>query len=503
MTTDPEPAGVGPATPPTQPVPVHEVPVQAGPNGDVPPVLPPTVDGPVATVPTQEVPLGDVVLGAAPAAPLPTGSVPVPAVPVAAASPREVAALEAEIERLRRRNAQLESPTAVRVRHAARTTGVVILIIIGALCLTLAVPAVWARNQVLNTDRYVATMEPLATNADVQASVEAAINRQIAARFDIGAFVDQTLPPQAAGLKAPIESAVSGLISTAVHKAVQSDAFATLWTAANRTAHDSLVGILTGEGQGNVVTVANGAVLLNLGPIIEAVKARLVAAGLTIAAQIPAVGATIEIAQLQGIDKAQAAVRALNTLANWLPWVGLAAFAGAIALARGRRRKALLWAALGTAIGMVLLRLGLVVVRGVYLDQMPTDVMSPQASAYVFDTVTRFLRDGIRLVFVIALVVAAIAILLGRRAAIARASGAVARTSRRSWSSLSGGPVGATVEQHTMAVGGAVLAAGALVLVLWNNPSGLVVLVIVIVVALLLVAVWGMAQGVGRQRPAG
>jgi hypothetical protein len=288
-----------------------------------------------------------------------------------------------------------------------------------------------------------------------------------------------------------------------VHRAVTSEAFVTLWTAANRTAHDSLVGILTGEEQGKVVTVSNGAVLLNLGPIIEAVKARLVAAGLTVAAQIPAVGATIEIARIQGVDKAQQAVRMLNTLASWLPWIGLAAFAGAIALARGRRRKTLLWAALGTAIGLVLLRIGLVVLRGVYLDQMPTDVMSPQASAYVFDTVTRFLRDGIRLVFVIALLVALIAVLLGRRAAIARAGGRVATAARRSWSSLSNGSVGATVARHTLAVGGAVVAVGALVLVLWENPSGLVVLVIAVIVALLLVAVWGMAQGVGRQRPAG
>ena len=411
---------------------------------------------------------------------------------------RDVAALEAEIERLRRRNAELESPTAVRARHAARTTAVVILTIIGALCLTLAVPAVWARNQVLDTDRYVTTMEPLASNADVQASVEAAVNREIAARVDIGAYVDQALqalPPQAARLKAPIESGVSGLIGTAVHKAVTRDAFIQLWTAANRAGHAALVSLLTGENQGTAVTVSsNGAVVLNVGPIIEQVKARLVAAGLGIAQNIPTVGATIEIAQIQGVDKAQQVVRWLNTAANWLPWIGLVALAGAVALARGRRRRALLWVGLSTAIGLLLLRIALVVLREVYLDQMPTDVITPQASAYIFDTVTRFLRDGIRLIFILALVVALIAVLLGQRATIGRGAGRATRAGRSAWDSLRDGPVGAAVAEHARAAAGAVVAVGALVLVLWSNPTGLVVLVIGIVVALLLAAVWAMAH---------
>lgn len=413
---------------------------------------------------------------------------------------RDVAALEAEIERLRRRNAELESPRAVRARHAARTTAVVILTVLGALCLTLAVPAVWARNQVLDTDRYVANMEPLAANPDVQASVEAALNRQIAARLDIGAFVEQALPPQATRLKAPIASAVTGLIGTAVHRAVTSDAFVTLWTAANRAGHRTLVGILTGEDEGRAVTVSDGAVLLDLGPIIEQVKTRLVAAGLDIAQNIPTVGATIEIARLQGVDRAQQLVRWLDTLADWLPWIGLVLLAGAVALARGRRRRALLWAALSTAIALLVLRLVLVLLREVYLDRMPTDVVTPQASAYVFDTATRFLRDGIRLVFVVALVVALVAVLLGQRALLARAGGRVTTATRGAWDSLRGRPVGAAVAQHVAAAVGTVVALGALVLVLWDNPTGLVVLVIAVVVALLLAAVWAMAH---RQVDAG
>jgi hypothetical protein len=409
-------------------------------------------------------------------------------------STKDVAALEAEVERLRRRNAELESPKSVRVRHAVRSTFVVILTIIAALCLTLAVPAVWARNQVLNTDRYVATMQPLASNADVQASVEAAVNREIAARVDIPALVGQTLPPELARLKAPIESAVSGLIGTVVHKAVTSDAFVSLWTNVNRSAHASLVGILTGQTEGQVVTASGNTLSLDLGPIVEQVKTRLVAAGLGVAASIPTVNTSIQIAQLQGLERTQQLVRWLDTTADWLPWIGLLALAGAVALAKGRRLKTLMWGALGTAIGLLVLRIGLVFGREIYLTRMQSTNMSQQTASYLFDTVTRYLVDGIRLVFIISLVVAGLAILLGRRDALARGGRWVSRTSRNAWDALDEGSVGETVRAHTAVAAGVVVAAGTLVLVIWSNPTGLVVLVTAIVVVLLLVAVWAMAH---------
>ncbi|HET9632548.1 MAG TPA: hypothetical protein VFP73_09130 [Terrabacter sp.] len=409
-------------------------------------------------------------------------------------STKDVAALEAEVERLRRRNAELESPRSVRVRHAVRSTFVVILTIIAALCLTLAVPAVWARNQVLDTDRYVATMQPLASNADVQASVEAAVNREIAARVDIPALVGQTLPPELARLKAPIESAASGLIGTVVHKAVTSDAFVSLWTNVNRSAHASLVGILTGQTQGQVVTASGNTLSLDLGPVVEQVKTRLVAAGLGVAASIPTVNTSIQIAQLQGLERTQQLVRWLDTTADWLPWIGLLALAGAVALAKGRRLKTLMWGALGTAIGLLVLRIGLVFGREIYLTRMQSTNMSQQTASYLFDTVTRYLVDGIRLVFIVSLVVAGLAILLGRRDALARGGRWVSRTSRNAWDALDEGSVGETVRRHTPVAAGVVVAVGTLVLVIWSNPTGLVVLVTAIVVALLLVAVWAMAH---------
>ena len=90
-------------------------------------------------------------------------------------------------------------------------------------------------------------------------------------------------------------------------------------------------------------------------------------AGLTVANHIPAVGATIEIAQVKGVEKVRKVVRLLNTLADWLPWIGLVLIAAAIALAR-RHRRTFIISMLGVAAGMILIGFGLLIGRHFYLN---------------------------------------------------------------------------------------------------------------------------------------
>ena len=52
---------------------------------------------------------------------------------------------------------------------------------------------------------------------------------------------------------------------------------------------------------------------------------------------------------------------------------------------------------------MVVLMIGIFILRSAYVSGVPADVAPPATSKYVFDTVDRFLRLGIRLVFVVGL----------------------------------------------------------------------------------------------------
>jgi hypothetical protein len=409
-------------------------------------------------------------------------------------SPDDVKALQDELEAVRARNAELETKTKPHgPAAAARSTAVVLLLVLGTLCMTLAPVTIWGRNLVLNTDRYVKILTPVASNPGVQALVIKAVDKQVTDNLDISAIVSQTLPPKASVLSGPLEGAVSGLVNTVATKFVQSQAFKTLWVQINRVSHAQLVYLLTGKNptNGALTITSNDELVLQLAPIVAQVKTQLVAAGLTVAAKIPVVGATINIAQVKGITSARKAVKWLNTIADVLPWLGLAFFAGAIATAR-RRRRAVITSAFCTAGAMVLVGLLLLIGRNIYLNNVDPSVVPHDTAKYLFDTLVRYLRDGIRIVGVIALLVALGAWLAGpSRRAVAfrhRAStdgdAAVAHLAR--------GPVGRVTVEHVKACRITVIAIPVVVLVIFTSVTLVSILVTAAVVAVLLLAVEGL-----------
>ena len=429
-----------------------------------------------------------------------------------------------ELERLRSENAALRAqgqaagprPPRPGGRQRWRSIVAVLLIVLGCVLAPLAGVAVWARNQVTNTDRYVATVTPLASDPAIQQAVTDQITAQVFTYIDIQALTTQVvdalaarvegrgLPPQAAvalqGLAGPVANGVQGFVRTQVERVVQSQAFEDAWIQANRAAHETLVKALTGEGGGSV-TIENDTVTLNLGPFIQTVKQRLVAQGFTLAERIPQVDKSFVLFQSEDITRARSAFNLLNTLGNWLPVVALVLLAIGIYVAKDHRR-ALVGAALGVAGGMVLLGLALAVFRTIYLDAVPAAVLPHDAAAVLYDTIVRFLRLGLRTILVLALVVAAGAFLSGQsvtavrtREGLGNAIGWLSGGAERA--GFSTGPVGTWVYANKKVLRIGAVALAALALVFWGRPTGKVVLGL----TLALLVVLALIEFLGR-RPA-
>ena len=427
----------------------------------------------------------------------------------------ELQRLRAEVTTLRSQAQQ--APAAGSGRSAAvgrgarqrwRSIVATLLIVVACMLAPLSVAAIWTRNQVINTDRYVATVTPLASDPAIQNAIADQITAQVFTYIDIKGLTTQAVdalagrglrPDVADQLQAfavPIANGVESFTRSQVGKIVESDAFADAWVQANRVAHEALVKALTGEG-GGAVTVENDTVSLNLSAFIQTVKQRLVESGFTLAARIPEVNASFVLFQSADITRARNVFNLLDTLGVWLPIITLVLLVVGVYVAKDHRR-ALVGAALGVAVGMVVLALGLAVFRAIYLDAVPAQALPHDAAAVLYDTIVRFLRLGLRTILVLSLVVAAGAFLTGQSVTAMRTrqglTGAIGwlqgSAEHAGWRT---GPVGTWVYDHKRALRIAAVTAAALTLVFWGRPNGKVIigLAVALLVALAVIEFLG------------
>ncbi|MGW4564419.1 hypothetical protein ACWEN3_19055 [Streptomyces sp. NPDC004561] len=416
----------------------------------------------------------------------------------------------AEYERLRR---------ASRVRHRRlRQVAAAVLLVLTIVLAPLTVVAVWVHDTVADTDRYVQTVAPLASEPAVQNALVNHLTDRVVSQVDVQAvtasltkaLADNGAPPRVVDaskvLAGPLRSAVQTVVHRVINRVVTSDIFKEAWVTGNRRAQSAVVGMLTGEGQG-ALKASGDTVQLDIGVVIDQVQKRLVDAGFKQASAIPQVDRSVTLFRTDKLTKAQNAMRLLDIVGTWMPVLALCAAAAAVWAAPGHRVM-LMAVSLGVAAMMIVLLVALVVARRIYLDSVPPATLPPDAAAAIYDTFVRFLRDSVRTLLVVALITAVAAFLYGP----SRAARAVRHTSQRGATAagrqlnragVNTGHAGEWLTAHRAWTTGVTIGAGALALLLWNYPTvGVVVLVLVLVLVVLAVtAVLAAATGASRDEP--
>ncbi|MFD8825597.1 hypothetical protein ACFV1C_25010 [Streptomyces sp. NPDC059605] len=392
---------------------------------------------------------------------------------------------ERELRELRGRVAALEAGAAApRGRHRVRSSLAVVLVLIGCLLAPLGIVAAWAADEVGDTDRYVATVAPLASDPDVQDAVAGRVTDALMTRIDLSTLLsdvaaeDRPRLEKALGrLGDALEGAVRSFVHDKAREIVASDAFERVWTRANRAAHASVDKALTGSG-GGAVELEGDAVTLDLGPVVDRVKQRLVDEGMKAAGRIPEVHTDFTLVKSQDIGRVRTWTRLLQLAGAWLPVLVVLLVGGGVLLSV-RRRRALVVGALGVAATTVLLGVALRVFRAFYLDALPPDV-SRAAAGSVYDVLTHFLHTMVRMTAALGVVVALSAWLTGtgRRAALVRnlwTSGIGAARATADRAGLRTGPVGPFVRRYRTWIVWILVAAGLVTYLLWSHPTGWVV----------------------------
>ena len=394
----------------------------------------------------------------------------------------EVAELQTKLDRRERR------------RTMARRFSLAFLLVLGCGLVACSLIAVYVRATVLDTDRYVEAMAPIARSPDVQQAVAEKLDGAIASRVDFDALLREALPPRVDPLAPALATGLQQAIRGRLDAFVASDEFENLWDEANRRAHSRVVALLT-TGESGRLRLEGDTVYLDFGPAVERVKNGLEERGLErLAAAIPpTVDGQVTLLQSEGFVKARKGVDLLQSLVIVLPILALLCLAGHVALSRPRRR-GLLRVGLGLIVTALLLLAVVGVARSLYLDAIDQDVLPRAAAADIFDALISLLRLGLRIVVIAAVAIALVALVLGRTDVIAERSRSalrgVAASRGTGW-----------VAEHKRLLQGAAVALGALVLLSWDPPTaGLVLIDAALVVAA--VALIAAIAGAARREPA-
>lgn len=221
--------------------------------------------------------------------------------------------------------------------------------------------AFWADRWVEDTEGYVEDVAPLAHEPEVQQAVAYLVSEEVLAELDLPALSAQgadelsqrwDLPTEVTDLIDPAAEDVAGAaeeqVVEVIGEVVESEAFPGLWREANRVAHGQILSRLM-DPERDGVEISDGQVLLDLNPLVSAVRDQLSARGVPGAGSIQDVDRTVVLVQSDTLATALEQVVWLDRASTWLPWAALG-LAAACLLAANRRSAALIGLGIGLAL---------------------------------------------------------------------------------------------------------------------------------------------------------
>jgi hypothetical protein len=230
-----------------------------------------------------------------------------------------------------------------------RRKAVLALIVLASIVGLLAVHALWAKRQLLETQTWTDTSTKLLEDEEIRTAVADYTVDTLFENVPIEANLQQALPPRAAPAAGPIAGALRQLADNLANRALESPRVQALWEDANRIAHQRLIALVE-EGGGQDVTLDLSEIVNQLGEQVGVSDA---------ASRLPPDAAQLVILDNSDLVAAQDAIDLLETLAWVLTALMLLIFALAIYLASGWRRVALRdvgWAFIVVGIAALVIR---------------------------------------------------------------------------------------------------------------------------------------------------
>lgn len=327
------------------------------------------------------------------------------------------AELEAQLEELQAENKKLrvsrtpaapvETAGPTKTSRRWRAFAATVLIAVGVLLAPVSMVAAWAKNQVSNTEQFMATVAPLADDPAVQNYIADEITNGITSAVDIKALTASVfsslgnlgLPSEAQALlntlQGPAASGVTNLIRQGVGNIVASDAFTDALKQTLTLSHDQFVAMLEGDPNSGLVLGDDGSVGIRTGPFIDIIKQNLEQQGFGFASMIPSINTTITVAQNDQLVLLRPAYQLSLAVGNGLPWVAVGFLLVGVIVAVSRKR-ALFGAMLATGLTFLVVAAAIGFARFFVIAGLSPQLLPANVTGVVYDNLTaRMLANSI------------------------------------------------------------------------------------------------------------
>ncbi|MFL6126887.1 hypothetical protein [Actinophytocola sp.] len=243
-----------------------------------------------------------------------------------------------------------------------RTVFGTILVVLGVL---LAAPAVaaWALvGEVTDQQTYLSAVTPLADDPAIQQEVSGQV---------MSALADKGLPESA-----------QPLVQKSVDSFVASSDFKEMWVSVNKEAQPQVVAMLRGE-QGGSLSVRGDAIVLDLGDVAARLKQRMIAEGVPLADQIPAIDASVQLLSRPAVRQIVPTFKLLEKLSWLLPVLAVLFLVAGVVLS-ARRGRTLIVGGIGLVVMMLLLVLFVFLAR----SEVSARSGQPELAGAFYDALT-------------------------------------------------------------------------------------------------------------------
>jgi hypothetical protein len=318
-----------------------------------------------------------------------------------------------------------------------RSVAAAICGVLAVVCLTLALVGIWANATVFSSDKFSEIVSVAIDDPVVEQGLATWVTDQVFTAVDVESAVTNVLPTRLDRLAPTLVAGAESFVDQALNRVMANPEVQQLLDTAVERAHSALMQLLSGDGLIDGITVEDGAVTVNLLPLISRGLTAVQGLGVLDQLEVPeltrAGDPSEQIAELEAatgrdlpdnfgqlvvyesdrLAEAQASVQsaqrafALVRRATVLLAILAVVFTAATILLAHRRWRATLWLALGAVVAMVLSR---AIVHRV-VDDAPGLVNGPGAQAAVANILDEATRGLLRLTGVI-LIVAVLAVVL-------------------------------------------------------------------------------------------